>query len=103
MPEIQITNETLEKVSAFKPLIDVILEEELEDISDYFELICQIGVERMLQDIFPEPRDDLLRKTMVQMFNENPNFIANFIARKIKEGAKIQLEKEMWEKYVKRR
>jgi len=77
------------------------LKEKLEDTSDYFELICQIGIERMLGDIFPELKDDLLRKTIVQMFNENPNFVADFVSRRIQEGAEIKLEREMWDKYIK--
>ena len=35
MSEIQISNDTIEKVKAFKQLIDVILAIELEDTSDY--------------------------------------------------------------------
>lgn len=101
MSEIQISNDTIEKVKAFKQLIDVILAIELEDTSDYVELICQIGMEKMLYDVFPEKEEDLLRKTMVQMFNENPNFVADFVSRRIQEGEEIQLEREMWNKYIK--
>ncbi|MCW4050637.1 MAG: hypothetical protein NWE89_12975 [Candidatus Bathyarchaeota archaeon] len=92
MGKIEISEETIKKVNAFKKLINYILGDELPNESAYIEMILFIGLDRMLQDLLPE--EEMLLKTMVQMFKECPEFVCDFILRRLKEGESILAEKE---------
>ena len=103
MPKIQISKETIRKIRAFKNVIDHLLGEEFQNESAYVELILYIGLEKMLQD--PLPKEEMLLKTMVAMFQENPEFVSEFIVDTLKRGELIQKEKgeelkKMWRKLV---
>ena len=93
MVKIEISDETIEKVNAFKKLIDYILEDELTDISAYIEMILIPGIDRMFQDILPD-NEEILLGTMARMFNKNPEFVCDFIIQTLKEGELILAEKE---------
>lgn len=106
MPKIEISDEVYRRLRAFVKVIDAVLEEKLSDrIDEYAELVLSIGLERMLQD--PLPKEEMLLKTMVEMFKENPEFVSNFIAEKLKAGKrmleeeeKIKKAKESWKQYI---
>ena len=100
---MEISEQTFRKLKAFKKVIDTVLEEELPSDSAYAELVLSIGLERMLQD--PLPKEEALLKTMVALFNKNPEFISDFIAATLKKG-KEKEEKQVeevtsyWKRYV---
>ena len=106
MVAIEISEKTLKRVRAFRKVIDVFIQTKLEfeTESGYVEVILFVGTIRMLQDVFPK-EEMLLKTMMVSMFEQNPEFVSNFIAEKIKEGSLITKEKEQeiannWRKYI---
>ncbi|MFQ6051405.1 MAG: hypothetical protein ACE5K4_06890 [Candidatus Hydrothermarchaeota archaeon] len=102
MPEVEISDEIYKRVESFKKIIDTVLGEEFESVEEYVELILEIGMERMLQDVLPE--EEMLQKTMTVMLRDNPDYLTDFVARTLKEGALIRKKeeeiKERWEKYI---
>ena len=92
MSNIKIPENLYEKLKSFKKVIDAVLvEDSSEDISVYAEIVLSVGMEKMLKDILPE--EGGLQLTMVQMFEENPEYTSNFIAKTLKRGEWIK-EKE---------
>jgi hypothetical protein len=103
MPEVEVSSETIRRIRAFKRVIDVILHEELASESDYIDLILTTGLHGMLQDTLP--KEEILFKTMVEMFDKNPEFVSDFIAETLARGAFIQKEegdeiRKKWSGYV---
>jgi len=103
MVRVNISEELLRKVRAFKKVIDTVLGEELPSEEAYIELILTIGLEKMLQD--PLPKEEMLLKTMVAMFEENPEFVSDFISKTLRKGELIEKKREdelrkIWQRYV---
>ena len=103
MVKIEISEELLMRIRAFKKVVDTVLGEPLPGEGDYIELVLVIGLERMLQDVLP--KNDILRNTMVLMFRENPEYVSDFISRVLKRGELIQKEEEerlrsVWRSYI---
>lgn len=92
MGKIEISEESIKKINAFKKLINYILGHELPNESAYIEMILVIGLDRMLQDLLP--KEEMLLKTMVQMFKENPEFVCDFILQRLTEGELVLAERE---------
>lgn len=88
--EIRISDEAYKRLIAFKKVIDSILGKKLPNDDAYAELVMSIGLDRMLQD--PLPKEEMLLKTMVAMFRENPEYVCDFIARSL-EGGKRKRER----------
>lgn len=102
MPKVIISKETLERLRAFKRIVDYILEENLEKESDYVELVLSLGMDKMFEDIIPKDEKGLLVKTMVAMFKENPEFVADFVVNTLERGEQIQKEEEIYKKHIKK-
>lgn len=100
MPRIMISKEVLQKLRAFEKIIDYVIEEKLEKESDYVELVLSVGMDKMLEDLIPKDEQGLLQKTMVAMFNENAEFVVNFVVNTLKRGEQIQKEEEIYKKHV---
>jgi len=103
MKKIEISDETLRKVNAFKGFIDYFLGEKLPSDSAYIEMILTIGINQMLQD--PLPNEEIFLKTMVDMFNKNPEFVCEHIIETMKRGALIKEEEakeivKKWKTYI---
>jgi hypothetical protein len=96
MPQVEISDETMAKVRSFKKVIDVVMEEQLEEDSDYVETIVLIGLDRMLQDTLPK-EEPIALKAMTAMFSRNPQFIADFVAEMIESGKSTKPD---WTSYV---
>nr|MDO8098154.1 hypothetical protein [Candidatus Njordarchaeota archaeon] len=90
MPTVEVSEDIHGKVNAFTRVIDAILGQGLESESAYLELLVFNGIEKVLQDLFP--KEELLLKTMIKMFNEDPEFVSEFIAKTMKEGQILQEE-----------
>ena len=103
MPKIEISDELYNRLKAFMKVIDAVLGEKISDkIDDYAALVLSIGLERMLLD--PLPKEEMLLKTIVEMFRRNPEFVCDFIAEMIEKGKRIREEeirrtRETWELY----
>lgn len=102
MPKVTVSKEILERLRAFEKMIDYVLEEKLEEESDYVELVLSLGIDKMFEDLIPKDEQDLLRKTIVAMFNENPEFVVNFVIKTLKRGKQIQKEEELYKKHIER-
>ena len=82
--QIEISQDIIKKIEAFIEVIDIVVKEKRKEISDYVNDILYLGLQRMIIDLFPE--NELLQKTMLLMFDENPIFVSKFIAERIKDG-----------------
>lgn len=101
MPEFEVSDETLRKIRAFKRVIDGILQEKLASESNYIDLILTLGLHEMLRDSLP--KEEVLLRTMIDMFDKNPEFVSDFIAETLEGGKLIQQEEEIkrkWSSYV---
>lgn len=97
-----ISKEILERLRAFRKIIDYILEEKLEKESEYIELVLSLGMDKMFEDIIPKDEQGLLEKTIVAMFKENPEFVVNFVVNTLERGKQIQREEEIYKKHIKK-
>jgi len=88
---IEISQDIIKKIDAFIEVIDIVIKEKSKEISDYVNVILYIGLQRMIIDLFPE--NELLQKSMLLMFEENPIFVSKFIAERIKDGTLTPEEK----------
>lgn len=86
MLTIELSEEAGRKLKAFGKIMEVILGQ--QDVpkteSDRAEPVIPIGLEHMLQDVLP--REDMLLRTMAQMFDRNPEFVCEFVSNAIKQG-----------------
>ena len=92
MPTVEISEETYERIKHFKKIVDVVLEGEMESIDDYAELILSNGMKKMITDVIPD--DEILRDTMLAMFDDNPEYLCSFVAKILKEGEREDIEKQ---------
>ena len=102
MPKVMISKEILERLRAFKKIINYVLEDKLEKEEDYVELVLSLGMDKMFEDLLPKDEECLLQKTIIAMFNENPEFVVNFVVNTLKRGEKIQKEEAIYKKHIKR-
>ena len=92
----------MKKIELFQKVVETVIGQ-ISSESYYLELMLTIALERMLQDILPE--EEMLLKTMVTMFNDNPEYVSSFLAETLKRGALINKEKEeqirqTWSQYI---
>jgi len=62
--------------------------------SERIELVVSIGLNKMLQDLLPKD-EPIAQRAMSQMFNLNPEFIADFMSNAIKEGGEQQQSQQV--------
>jgi hypothetical protein len=102
MPKVNISNEILQRLRAFQKIIDYVRAEEFEKESDYVGFVLSIGMDKMFEDLVPEDEASLLSKTLIAMFNENPDFVADFFVNKCKKGEEIEKERDLYKKHIKK-
>ena len=102
MPKVMISKEILERLRAFKKIINLTLEDKLEKEEDYVELVLSLGMDKMFEDLLPEDEERLLQNTIIAMFKENPEFVVNFVVNTLKRGEQIQKEEAIYKKHIKR-
>lgn len=102
MPKITVSKENLRRLRAFEKIIDYVIEEKLQKESDYIDLVLSVGMDKMFEDIIPKDEQGLLQKTIVAMFNENPEFVADFVVNTLKRGEQIQKEEEIYKRHIQR-
>lgn len=89
--QIEISQDTIKKIEIYMEVIDISIKEKRKEISEYVNGILYLGLQRMIISLFPE--NELLQKTMLLMFEENPIFVSKFIAERIKDGTLTPEEK----------
>ncbi len=89
---IELSQETMKKLHALKNIVDSFTDKKMKGISQYAEVILDIGINSILNNLFRE--NELLQDTMKTMFERNPDFVGKFIADMIKLG-KLKPE-EKW-------
>lgn len=94
MPTIELSNEAVKKIVAFGKVIDVILssEDTPKTDSERTELVVSVGLDHMLRDVLP--KEETLLNTMVQMFNQEPDFVSGFVADAIRKGGEAEQRKQ---------
>lgn len=96
MPQVEIEEETHQKLSAFEKVVEKIMGKPLPK-QQYFSLVVRQGLLAMLFHVVS--RDGpILETTFEKMFDENPEFVSEFIANKLEPGEEIKKIKEEWEK-----
>ena len=89
---VVVGEDIYQQVEHFKKVIDAMIGVELESIDDYIKFILKIGMMKMLLDAIPD--DMPLQMTMVAMFEENPEYICEFVSRAIKKGKNKKIKEK---------
>ncbi len=85
MPRVTISKEVAERVRHFSKVIDAVIGKKLSDkIDDYVEFILEIGMRKMILDPLPESKE--LEMTILAMFEDNPEYLCDFMARVLTKG-----------------
>lgn len=106
MSSFQLSTHAVDKLKAFRKIIEVILESENipQNDTELLELVVSVGLDHMLRDVLP--KEEILLSTMTQMFNRNPDFVCDYVAERIKAGGeeetkKVTLEaRKLWGLYT---
>jgi len=107
MPLVELSEETLRKLRAFKKVVEAVLgPDSPETDSELAELVILLGLDRMLRDVLPTGDvERIFHQTMVEMFKQNPEFVSDFVASVLKQGEQIREERakharERWRMYI---
>ena len=92
---VVVGEDIYQQVEHFKKVIDAMIGGELESIDDYINFILKIGMMKMLLDAIPD--DMPLQMTMVAMFEENSEYICEFVSRAIKKGKNKKIKEKSFE------
>ena len=102
MPDIEIKEEQWKKIQQFKKVVNAVLEDEsIQDDAYYVDLVLSLGLEKMIRDLLPND-EEVLTKDIVNMFNENPEYVSKHILDNLKRGKEsesIDKIKEKWLPY----
>ncbi len=91
MVSVDISEEAYEAVKHFSKVIAQVIGEELGNVDEYADFIIKVGIKKMLMDVIPD--DELLQATLWTMFQDNPEYLCDFLARTLEEGEKINAKK----------
>ncbi len=89
MPEISISEVVYERVSAFKELVEVVIEEEI-DLNTCVELILGQGIDATLADLLSPLDPDTLLKSVQQLGSQHPAQVYGYVAETMSRGADVQ-------------
>ena len=91
-----VDEEIYRQVGHFKKVIDAMVGDELDSMDDYINFILKIGMQKMLIDVLPD--DEALQMTMVAMFEDNPEYLCEFVSKVLKDGnnEKVEGKKSEW-------
>lgn len=86
MAAIEIEATTEQRIKAFQRVVEEILEEPVsEDV--LVELIIHRGLRAMLSDVIGNVEPEILLESIFQMAEENPQFVYDFTAARLRDGA----------------
>lgn len=94
MQPLQVSEDLLARVIAFKQVVETVIGEELT-LQDYLDLLLQQAVDSMLKDLL-EPLDpDLLLKSLQQLAAQYPNEVYGFVAETLRQGAAANAQEQV--------
>jgi len=103
MPDIEISDDTWNKLKEFKKVVKAILaDDSMDEDEDYVELVLSLGLEKMIKDLLPN-EESILKKDIVNMFNEKPSYISKHILENFergKEPEETEQVKKDWAHYA---
>jgi len=86
MPDIEIYDDTLNKLQQFKKVVESILaDDSVKHSADYVDLVLKMGLEKMIKDLLPDD-ESILKKDIANMFDENPGYISKHILDNLERG-----------------
>ena len=91
-----VDEEIYRQVGHFKKVINAMIGDELDSMDEYINFILKIGMQKMLMDVLPD--DEALQLTMVAMFEDNPEYLCEFVSKVLKDGKneKVEGKKSEW-------
>ena len=90
--KVNIDEPSYVMLQALKPVAESVVEEALE-FDTYVNLVLGRGIRGIIEDIIPgDP--DILRASILMMYESNPEFVASFITNVMKAGASTEVAKE---------
>jgi hypothetical protein len=93
MPEISISEDTYERLAAFKGVVEAVIEEEI-DFDTCADLILGQGIDAMLADLLGPLDPGTLLKSVQQLGAEHPAQVYSHFAETMRRGADVQQARE---------
>jgi hypothetical protein len=93
MPEISISEDTYERLVAFKEVVEVVIEEEI-DFDTCADLILGQGIDAVLADLLGPLEPGTLLKSVQQLGAEHPAQVYSHFAETMRRGADVQQARE---------
>jgi hypothetical protein len=86
MAQVEISDKLRERIAAFKPVIEAVLEEEVN--FDYCaEIVLERGLETMLSDLLGMVEPAVLLASFQQLAAQHPEEVYGFVAATLQSGA----------------
>ena len=85
MAQIQISDKVYEQVTAFKPVIESILEVSLE-FDRYIELLLRLAPDLILSEVLVRADPPTLIRAIEELAQRNPKPVYTYLAEELREG-----------------
>ena len=93
MAQIEISDKVFEQVSAFKPVVEYILEVSL-DFDKYVELLLRLAPDFILTDVLGRAEPPALIQTIEELARRNPKPVYGYLAEELLQGREIVEEQK---------
>ena len=90
--KVNITDDYRSMLESLKPVAEAVIEEPL-DFDTYVNVVLIRGMKAMIEDIVPKDSETLF-KSIVLMYERNPDFVASFITDMLAAGEAREEAKE---------
>jgi len=95
MPKIEISDKVYEQIAAFKPVIESLLEVQL-DFDKYVELLLKLAPDFVLTDVLGRAEPPALIQTIEELARRNPKPVYAYLAEELHEDrAIVETQKRM--------
>lgn len=94
MPKISISDEMYERLEHFKPVVEVVIDEELE-FDVFTESLLAQGIDSMLVDLLGSLDVATLLKSFQQLASKYPSEVYQYILETMKQGAIAQQQESI--------
>lgn len=93
MPNVELNDHLYERLTAFKPLLEAVIEDEVS-LEACIDLVLDHGLSAMLLDVIGDTEPRVLLASMQQLASQHPEVLYGFIASTMKAGgAEVEREK----------
>ena len=86
MPKLTVSGELFTRVSAFKPVVDSLVDEAIP-FDEYVALVLGQGIDSMLTDILASVDDATLLRSFQQLGAQHPENVYSFVAETLRRGS----------------